>query len=816
MTELKQDLALAIRRLARAPGLTALVIVTLAVGIGITTAVFAMVHAVALRPLPFPEPDRLVVLWETEADGSSLGGAAYLNFFDWQKRARGFAHLGFQRQDTFTLRGREGVERVPGAWVSAGYFPALGVEPWLGRTFTPREADAPGGARVAILGYELFQRRFGGDRRALGRTIVLNQVPLTIVGILPPGFRGFDEAAEVFVPVPLFHLLTPSLKRIDILGDRGVEWGRIVGRLAPGTDLPVARQEMQRVAAGLAAINRRKGADLANAEEILVGDLRPNLLRLLGAAGLVLLIACANVGHLLLTRAAGRDREMAVRAALGATRGRIARHWLAEGALLGLAGGAAGLIAAAWILDLLLAFIPLEIPVSIEIGISGPVLAFALGITLLGSALAALAPAIHGARPTLADSLKQGGRGATESPSSRRSRSLLVTADVAMALLLLIGAGLMFRSVDRIRKIDPGFRSDGILTLSFEPPQSLPAAERLRVKRQVLHAVSALPGVRSAALTSHVPFDSAPLIMGVQVEGVRVEGVRVEGAPAGSPAQVSYISSGYFRTLAIPLEAGRDFRPEDHRLPVQVAIVNRTFAERGWPGGDPLDGRISGLFDPERPVVRVIGVAGDVRTSIQPGSPPPLPQIYLPNLANPTWGFNLVIATEDDPAALTAQVHWTIRAIHPEIAVHNVARLGERVAGATSDRRFFTGLMGMFAAIALVLAVLGIYGLVASMIQRQSRDIAVRRVLGAGSWEILRLVLVRGLAPVLLGIAVGLAGALVLAGTLSAMLFEVAPLDPATFLLAPLLFAGAALAACLFCSQRALEIEPVAALKGEV
>jgi putative ABC transport system permease protein len=806
MTELKQDLALAIRRLARAPGLTALVIVTLAVGIGITTAVFAMVHAVALRPLPFPEPDRLVVLWETEADGSSLEAAAYLNFFDWQKRARGFAHLGFQRQDTFTMRGREGVERVPGAWVSAGYFPALGVDPWLGRTFTPREADAPGGARVVLLGYDLWQRRFGGDRRALGQMIVLNQVPLTILGILPPGFRGFDEAAEVFVPVPLFHLLTPSLKRIDILGNRSVEWGRIVGRLAPGTDLPAARQEMQRVAAGLVAINRGKGADLAEAEEVLVGDLRPNLLRLLGAASLVLLIACANVGHLLLTRAAGRDREMAVRAALGATRGRIARHWLAEGALLGLAGGAAGLIAAVWILDLLLAFIPLEIPVSIEIGISGPVLAFALGITLLGSALAALAPAVHGAWPALADSLKQGGRGATESPSSQRSRSLLVTADVAMALLLLIGAGLMFRSVDRIRKIDPGFRSDGILTLSFEPPQSLPAAERLRVKRQVLHAVSTLAGVRSAALTSHVPFDSAPLIMGV----------RVEGAPAGSPAQVSYISSGYFRTLGIPLEAGRDFRLEDHGIPVRVAIVNRTFAERTWPGGNPLDGRISGLFDPERPVVRVIGVVGDVRTSIQPGSPPPLPQIYLPNLANPTWGFNLVIATEDDPVALTAQVHRTIHAIHPEIAVHNVARLGERVAGATSDRRFFTGLMGVFATIALILAVLGIYGLVASMIQRQSRDIAVRRVLGAGSWEILRLVLARGLAPVLLGIAVGLAGALVLARTLSAMLFDVAPLDPATFLLAPLLFAATALAACLLCSQRALEIEPMAALKGEV
>lgn len=811
MTGLNHDLALAGRRLIQAPGLTALVVATLALGIGCTTTVFALVDAFVLAPLPFPEADRLVVLRELRADGSTLS-PSYPNFLDWQARARSFAHLAIHGTEPYPVQGEK--DLVPCAMVSAEYFAVLGLEPALGRTFTPAEA-APPGASVALVSHAFWQRRFQGDPGAVGQTIEVHQIPLRIVGVLPRGFRGIDPEAHVFVPVGLFDRLHPVLRSFDVLGDRHMHWGRVVGRLAPGVGPERARADLRTVASRIAAAHpdgqAANGIDLAPARESLAGPLRPPLLRLLGAVALVLLIACANVGHLLLTRAAERDREMAVRAALGATRGGLVRLWLLEGLLLGLAGGAAGLLLAVWGLDLLLAFLPLDLPAAIEVGFGWPVLAFALGISLLASLLAGLVPALHAAWPDLAESLKQGGRGATESPARRRTRQLLVTADLALALVLLIGAGLMLRSLERILRYDPGFRSDGVLTLSFEPPSHLSSEERVRLKREILATAEALPGVRSAALTSHIVFDSL-LTWEIATEGRPRELARV---------QTFYISSAYFQTLGIPLERGRGFTAEDHRRPMRTVIVNRALAERSWPGSDPLDRWLSiGLPDQDNGEnirqFRVIGVAGNVRTAIEPGAPREPLQMYLPALEESYWGTRLVVAARDgDAAALAPDVLRALREIDPELAVFNVAPLADRVARATAATRFFTALLGLFAALALVLAVLGIYGLIAYAIQRQSREIAIRRLLGAGPWEVLRLLVARALGPALLGIALGVGGALALSRTLSTLLFDIAPLDPPTFLAVPLLFAAAVLAASLVSAQKALEIEPAVVLRDE-
>ncbi len=805
MTGLKHDLALAVRRLVEAPQLAALVIGTLALGLGFTTIVFTLVEALVLRPLPFPEPGRLVLLWETRPDGSTMT-ASYPNFLDWRKQTRSFDHLAIYGVEECTVRGEQ--DQVPCAMVSAEYFSALGVQPELGRLFTPAEApEAP----VAVVSHGFWQRRFHGDPRALGQTLEVNQAAFRIVGILPRGFRGLDSPAEVFLPVTLFDVLHPVLRRVDVLHDSNMHWGRVVGRLAPGTDLAQARADLRTVASRLATYSDSlpgSGIDLADARERLLGGLRPHLLRLMGAVTFVLLIACANAGHLLLTRAAERDREMAVRAALGATRWRIVRLWLVEGLPLGLAGGAAGLLLAIVGLHLLQAAMPLQLPAAVESGIDRPAFAFALGISLLASLLAGMVPALHATGPDLAESLKQGGRGATESPARRRIRQLLVTANMAFASVLLIGGGLMLRSLERILHYDPGFRSHGVLTLSFEPPSRLSAAGRIRIKHEILKRAGSLPGVRSAALTSHVLFDEPPLIMDVAAEGPRAaELVQV---------QTFFVSAGYFRTLGIPLQRGRGFLPADDRPPRRTVIVNQAFAERSWPGGDPVGRRITiGPFIPGNPTYEVVGVAGNVRTAIAPGAPPAPLQMYQLGLEEPYWGSRLVLATEGDPAALAPEVRRDLRGIDPGLAVFNVARLADHVAQATAATRFFTVLMGLFAGLALLLAVLGIYGLVSYTVQRESREIAIRRLLGASPWVVLRLLMARALVPAFLGMALGVGSALALSRTLAALLFDITPLDPATFLSVTLLFAAVALAASLVSAQKALDIDPTVALRDE-
>ena len=813
MTDLLRDIGYALRRLAKAPGLSALIVTTLGLGIGVNTAVFTVVNSLLIRPLPYKEPDRLVVLWETQKDKSPTP-VSVPNFRDWQEQASSFEHVAFYGQEMFTFRGPSGAaEKIAGEWVSASYFPTLGVPARLGRVLNEDEAGRGNGAPSVVISHSLWKSQLGSDPGVLGKSIELNKVRLTIVGVMPSGFRGFTGKAEVFVPVLQFDKLLPFLAQYNILNDRNTHWGNALGRLKPGVGIETARANLQTVAARLQSaypqFNDGLGIDLQSARESIVGDLRPKLIRLLGAVLFVLLIACANVANLLLARAAERGKEIAVRTAIGASRSRIIRQLLVESLVLALLGGALALLLVRWSLSLFLTFVPLEIPGFIEIGVDGTVLAFVAAIALLSSILVGLVPALYASRPNLSGTLKEGGgKGATESRVSRRTRSALVVADVALALILLIGAGLMIRSLSQIRSFDAGFRAGNLLALTFEPPDGTPEARRLQVKQEILDRAASLPGVRSAALTSHILYDRGYLTQEITAEGHETE--------EPSRVQSFYVSREYFQTLGIPVEAGRGFMAQDNDPAAAVAIVNQAFADRLWPGADPVGKRLKiGKASDEGPSFTVVGVAGNVRTKIEPGTPELPLQMYVPGLRDATWGFNLVVNTEKDPGSLTSTLRQAIHQIDPGISVYNIDTLQSRMSNATSDTRFFTGMMGVFAGLALVLAVLGIYGLISYTVSQQRREIAVRMALGALSHDIFRMVVVRGLLLTFAGLGIGLIVAFALSESISKFLFGVSQRDTLTFLVMPVLLGLTALIACWLPARRAVKVDPLHSIRYE-
>ncbi|HEX3531636.1 MAG TPA: ADOP family duplicated permease, partial [Thermoanaerobaculia bacterium] len=553
--------------------------------------------------------------------------------------------------------------------------------------------------------------------------------------------------------------------------------------------------------------NNGQGIEIQDARENIVGELRPKLLRLLGAVLFVLLIACANVANLLLARAADRGKEIAVRTAMGASRLKIIRQLLIESLTMALLGGALALLLVRWSLTLLLAFIPLKIPGFIEISVDGPVLAFVLLVALVTSILVGLVPALYSSRPNLSGTLKEGGgRGSTESRVSRQTRNALVVADVALALILLIGAGLMIRSLAQIRGFDAGVRPENLLTLTFEPPDGTPDARRLQIKQQVLDRAAALPGVSSAALTSHILYDRGYLTQEVTVDGHQIE----------DPARVQtyYVSQGYFQTLGIPVEAGRGFMPQDNTESAAVAIVNRAFADRYWSGDDPIGKRIQiGKAEDKGSYLTIVGVVGNVRTKIAPGTPDQPIQMYLPGMRSTTWGYNLVVSTEKEPTRMTSSLRQAIQQIDPGVSMYNVDTLRSRMANVTSDTRFFTGMMGVFAGLALILAVLGIYGLISYTVSQQKREIAVRMALGAMSGDILRMMVVRGLILTLAGLGIGLAAAFALSQSISKFLFGVSQTDALTFLGMPVILGLTALIACWLPARRAIKVDPLTSLR---
>jgi len=807
MDSLLQDLRYAVRTLVERPGFTVVAVLTIALGVGGTTAMFGVVDAVLLRPLPYAEPDRLVMLW-TRTPGGPQAAASWPEFVDWREQSHSFADMAVWRGQSVSLTGGAEPERVVGAFVSDRFFPLLGARPALGRTFTAEETDPATARPVAVLGHGLWQRRFGSDPGILGRSLVLNGQSHTVVGVLGPDFDGGNAPAhgwfmgcDVFLPISYF----PNKKGLA----RGETEILVLGRLRPEVDASQAGTDMAVVARRLEQAypdtHAGRGVEIVPLHEQIVGSFKPALLVLLGAVGLVLLIACANVANLLLARASRRRRELALRAALGAGRTRLLRQLLTESAVLALLGGALGLLVGHWGLALLMSLAPAGVlPGSLTL--DGRVMAFALVLTAATGVCFGLVPAIQASRPDLDGVLKEAGRGGSGS-AGHRFRDVLVVAEVTLSLVLLVGAGLLLRSAVALQRAELGFRPDHVLTAEFRlPPARYPEPRVIAAFfRQTLERLRAVPGIESAALARAVPFSGNGGSTTLQVEG------ELEPPKGREPvAQLNIVSPDYFRTMGIRQLEGRDFDEHDTADVPSVAVVNETMARQLWPGMDPIGRR---LRLPDAGWVTVVGVVGDVRHSGP--SEPPQPQIYTTHEQDARIFACVVARTAGEPMAMAAPMRAALWAVDKDQPVWKVRAMEELITGSRGTARAMSLLVGVFAAVALALAGVGIYGVMAYAVSQRTREIGIRMALGAASGRVLRLVVGRALVLTSVAIVLGAIGATVLARLLGTLLFGVGPADPVTFGVAAAALASVGTLAAYLPARRAARIDPVRALAEE-
>jgi len=801
MHHLVSDLRLALRGFARTPRFTTLVVATLALGIGATTAMFSVLNPVLLRPLPYPEADRVVMVWEREADGSR-STVGYATYADLGGEARSLSAAAVLGTGQVILAGDGEPERLASLRVSREYFSVLGVAPALGRDFLAEE-DIPGSARVAILGHGLWQRRFGGDPGIIGRTVLMSEIPFTIVGVMGPEFRDYLS--------PDVQLWTTLRYDTQPWTCRTCRHLRFVARLAPGVAPTTAQRELdlrfERIAADHPGDYASQGTTVVPLQAQLTADIRAGLLAVTLGVGFVLLIAVANVMNLQLGRAARRQGEFAIRGALGASRWQVVRQLLAENLLLASAGGAVG-VAVAWGgIRLLTSLDRLALPRLDTVELDGAVLAFATAVTLLTGVGFGLAPAWSATQGDLEGALRQGGRGA--GGRRHRLRAGLVVAEVGLALMLLAGAGLMVRSLQRLFSVELGFRPERLLTMEVgtfgSRYDSLAAV--VGFADQVAAAVRALPGVEGAAWTSMLPLGGDFNRYGVQIASQPLDN------PAEAPAADRYlVSPDYLSTMGIPVQRGRGFTPQDRAGADRVVVINETFAAAHWAGRDPLGDRVQ-VGGPDAPWWTVVGVVGDVKHIGLDAAP--TPQVYLPHAQ---WLYSeglggLVVRTTGNPASLAGPVRQAIRALDPNNPVSRVATMEELLAGSTAARRYAMWLFGLFAGIALMLAAAGIYGVLANTVQERTREIGIRTALGATRQAILRQVLGEGLRLTAVGLLVGGTGALALSRLLQGLLFGVTPHDPVTFLGVAAVVAGTALAACWVPARRAASVPPAEVLR---
>jgi putative ABC transport system permease protein len=799
---MRQDLRYALRQLFRAPGFTAIAVLTLALGIGANTAIFSVVHAVLLRPLPYAEPSRLVSVAERRPNGAA-NVVSYPNFVDWRKDGS-LEALALSRTLSLNVGGGEGPERIPGALVTADFFRVLGVAPAAGRYFLDGE-DTPGRDRVAIIGHGLWQRRFGGAPSAIGRSLTVDGRALTIVGIAAPGFR-YPEATEIWTPV--------SQDEPALLEARGLHAYQVIGRLGPGQTLEQVSARLQSLAGRLAseypASNRGWGVVLEPLHQSLVRGLRPTLLLLMGAVGFVLLIASANVAGMMLARGAARRRELAIRAALGAGRGQLVRQLLTEIVLLTLLGGVLGVVLAAWGVDALLSLGPEALRPTDTAVLNGVVLAFTFGVCALTSLGFGLLPAVQITRRSGQSVLQESGR-TTGGVDRQRTRRLLVAGEIALALLLLVGAGLLVQSFHRLLAVDPGFRTAGVVSARLSLPRTGSDSTRITgFYGDLVERARALPGVTAAAAVSYLP---------LRREGARYS-FSVEGQPITNPqarpsSSFMVVTPGYFGTLDIPLLQGRDFGERDRWSAPAVVLVNRTLARRFWPGQSAVGKRLTFDDEPDEPGdwLRVVGVVGDVRQLSLVDEV--TPQIYAPLSQVPLEEMALVVRTVLEPASVAATIRSLVASIDPEVPVSEIQALVQVRDESISTDRFRTLVIGCFGLLALALAVIGVYGVISYGVVQRTREIGIRVALGARRAQVLRLVVGEGMLTVGGGIAAGLVAAAALSRLLVSLLYEVRPGDPATFLAIALLIACVALAACSLPARRALRVDPAATLRDE-
>ena len=807
LEDLAQDTRYALRSLRKYPGFTFVAVLTLALGIGANTAIFSVINAVLLRPLPYDNADSLLVLRETVSD-RPIGGASYPNFVDWRNQNTVFENIAAVRQrESFNLTGAGESERLQGRLVSANFLSTLGVKPILGRDFVADD-DVVGATPVVILSHALWQRRFGGDETIVGRQLTLNRESFTVAGVTPAEFQyGFD--ADVTVPIGL------SAERFSPRGrDPGID---TVARIKPGVPVETANAELNTIAARLEQqypeTNSGRRVRLESLRETIVGDIRPTLLTLLGAVGLVLLIACANVANLLLARATRRQKEMAIRTALGAGRRRILRQLFTESVLLAIAAGIMGLILAVVGTTLLSSYLPEGIPRIREISTDAPVLVFTLIASLLTGVLFGLAPALQTSNPALTETLKEGER--NSSPGHNRTGKILVVTEVALTLVLLIGAGLLVKSFWRLMQVDPGFNPQNLLAMQISVNAGTDEGPRVaNFLDQLQQRIRQLPGVQSVAVSNGLPFESAnnPAFV---IEG------QAPPEPGKEPNGILYIvGTDYLETLQITLLRGRAFAAHDTPGTPPVALIDEVFARQYFPNEDPLGKRLRQSGSTEsREIVGIVrhvehtnlegqsASRGEVYTSFN--------QIPVERLPRFVRRVNLLVRTTVDPLTLTQPVRGQIAALDKDQAVFNVRTMEQALSRSVAARRFSMILLSVFAALALILAAVGIYGVISYSVAQRTREVGIRMALGAQTTDVLKLVVRDGLKLVVIGVVVGLVGAFMLSRLLTTLLFGVTPTDAVTYATVALGLIGVALAACYIPARRAAKVDPLVALRFE-
>jgi putative ABC transport system permease protein len=806
MDNLRSDIRYALRSLSKRPGFTFIAVLTLALGIGANTAIFSAINALLLKPLPFPELDRVVAVWDKlPSRGVLHNEVAMANYLDLKAQNQSFDQLAIYRWWSANLTGVDTPERIQGFLVSANYLDAIGIKPIMGRNFYPEE-NQPGKDRVAIITHSLWQRRFGGDPNIVNKTITINTIVRTVVGVMPERFN-FPKGAEIYAPLPM----TP-----EVMSSRGNHSYYIVGRLKPNVSIESAQADTDNITARLEQqypeTNKGWGATVFPIVADTVRLYDTPLWVMMGAVGFVLLIACANVANLMLARASGRQREIALRAALGASRWRIIRQLLTESVIVALAGGAVGILIGFWGIDALRAANPGEAakyaPGWYQLGINFPTLAFTLGLSLFSGIVFGLAPALQVSKPNLNDSLKEGSR--QTSGSSHYLRSSLVVFEVALSLMLLVGAGLLARSFLSLLKTDPGFNPDNVLTLNLVLPGAKyrEQPQRAAFYNDLVQRVKAYPGVESAAAVNYLPLGGANSSDSYLVEGVP------EPAPGDeNEGRYRVCTPDYFRTMGIPLLKGRSFTDQDKAGTTPVVVVNETLARKHWAGEDPIGKRIRFYGPPERMQwMEIVGVVEDVKHEL---NLPVTPEYYLPHAQDPWNAMVLVARTRVEPGSLASALRQQVWAIDKDQPVFDIRTMQEVRSTSVALYSFSSVMLAIFAAVALVLASVGIYGVMAFAVTQRTQEIGIRMALGARALDVLKLVVKHGMKLAVLGIVIGLAGSWAITRFMEKLLVDVQPTDLLTFSVVSVFLLLSAFVACYLPARRATKVDPLQALRHE-
>jgi predicted permease len=816
MNTLIQDLKYGLRMLAKNPGFTVVAVLTLALGIGANTAIFSVVNGVLLNPLRYPEPERLVALYSRDGN-FTRSSIAYPNFLDWVRDNRSFSALAAYRGEDFNLMGMGEPERVPGEMVSATFFPLLGVKPVIGRMFLPQE-DQVGAAPVVLISSGLWNRKFASSPEVLGKSLTLSGTAYTIVGVIPADFHytgdNFHHHTDVFTPIGQWN--DPTFR------DRRTGMGMdAVGRLKPGVTFEQARADMDALGRHLAEeypqADKGTGITLIPLKQDVVGNIRPFLLVLLAAVGFVLLIACVNVANLLLARSTARTQELAIRFALGATRGRMVRQLLTESTLLALAGGGLGLLLASWGLQGALQILPEALPRAEEVHLDGRVLLCMFAASLLAGILFGLAPALKNSHGDLQGTLKEGGRGG--SGTRHRAQRVFVVVEMALALILLAGAGLMIRSLTKLWRVDPGFDPHNVLTFDMSFPSTIKSPEAIRAHwRQIQDSLEATPGIEAASLSagSHPMGGDSDLPFWL-------EGQPKPSSQGDMKSSLFYlVQPDYLRVMKIPLQRGRFLLPQDNEHSALVTVIDERFAQLYFPGQNPIGKRIN--FEILNTAAEIVGIVGHVKQWGLDESPTTLlqaqcyfpiaqlPDQFVPLVAN---GVAVAVRTNSQPLARASEIRRTLSHLNSEQVMYNTETMDGVISESLAARRFSMILLGIFAALALVMSCVGIYGVISYLAGQRTHEIGIRIALGAERWDVLRMVLGEGAKMALVGVAIGLVAAFALTRLMAKMLFGVSAHDPLSYAGVAGLLVLVALAACYIPARRATKVDPMVALRYE-